>query len=194
MIIMEPVQNAGGSIVPPAGYWDGLREICDRHGILLVSDEVICAFGRIGDWFGAAAPRLAAGHDHLRQGPDRRPLLDGRRADLRRVAEPFLDGQGDYLHGITFGGHPVGSAVALKAIEIFERENVIDNVQANEPRPRELLEGLRDIPIVGDVRGLGHFFAIECVKRPGDARSPSTEAEAGGCSRTSSPTSSGSPA
>ena len=75
MIIMEPVQNAGGSIVPPAGYWDGLREICDRHGILLVSDEVICAFGRIGEWFGAQRLGYAARHDHLRQGPDRRPLL-----------------------------------------------------------------------------------------------------------------------
>ncbi len=94
MIIMEPVQNAGGSITPPEGYWDGLREICDRHGILLVSDEVICAFGRIGEWFGAQRLGSAAGHDHLRQGPDRRPLLDGRPAHARPDRRALPDRQG----------------------------------------------------------------------------------------------------
>ena len=78
MLIAEPVQNAGGSIVPPRGYWQGLREICDRHGILLCADEVICAFGRIGHWFGVERFDYRPRPDHLRQGPDRRPLLDGR--------------------------------------------------------------------------------------------------------------------
>jgi adenosylmethionine-8-amino-7-oxononanoate aminotransferase len=95
-----------------------------------------------------------------------------------RIAEPFLTGSADYLHGITFGGHPVGASIALKAIEIMEREEVLDNVRANEPLARELLEGLKDIPIVGDVRGMGHFFAIEVV-RDQDTREALTEDEAG---------------
>jgi adenosylmethionine-8-amino-7-oxononanoate aminotransferase len=164
MLIGEPVQNAGGCLVPPEGYWQGLRELCDRHGILLVSDEVICAFGRIGTWFGAQrlgyepdmitfAKGLTGAHF-----PMGGVLISG------RVAEPFVEGREMYLHGITFGGHPVGSAVALASIEIFERENVMDNVMANEPLLRDLLNGLRDIPIVGDVRGTGQFWAVELVR------------------------------
>jgi adenosylmethionine-8-amino-7-oxononanoate aminotransferase len=178
MIIMEPVQNAGGSITPPAGYWDGLREICDRYGILLVSDEVICAFGRIGEWFGAQ--RLGSQPDMITmaKGLTGAHFSMGGVLMTERVAAPFLTGKGDYLHGITFGGHPAGSAIALKALEIMERENVLDNVRENEPKIRELLEGLKDIPIVGDVRGMGHFFAIEAVKDQA-TREPLTEEEAG---------------
>ena len=177
MIIMEPVQNAGGSIVPPAGYWDGLREICDKYGILLVSDEVICAYGRIGEWYGAQ--RLGSQPDMITfaKGLTGAHFSMGGVLMHDRVAEPFLEGKNDYLHGITFGGHPVGSTIALKAIEIMERDNVLDNVRANEPRALEMLNGLKDIPIVGDVRGLGHFFAIECVKDQ-DTREPLTEDEA----------------
>jgi adenosylmethionine-8-amino-7-oxononanoate aminotransferase len=178
MIIMEPVQNAGGSIVPPAGYWDGLREICDKYGILLVSDEVICAYGRIGEWFGAQ--RLGSQTDMITfaKGLTGAHFSMGGVLMHDKIADPFLTGKADYLHGITFGGHPVGSTIALKAIEIMERENVIANVQANEPRALAMLEGLKDIPIVGDVRGLGHFFAIECVKDQA-TKEPLTEAEAG---------------
>ncbi len=177
MIIMEPVQNAGGSIVPPAGYWDGLREICDRYGILLVSDEVICAFGRLGTWFGAQ--RLGYTPDLITFAKG----LTGAHAAMGgvmisdKVADVFLDGKADYLHGITFGGHPVGSAIALGAIEIYEREGILQKVLDNEPKARELLDGLSDIPIVGDVRGMGHFFAIEVVKDQA-TREPLTEAEA----------------
>ncbi len=172
MIIMEPVQNAGGSITPPAGYWDGLREICDEHGILLVSDEVICAFGRIGTWFGAQ--RLGSQPDMITfaKGLTGAHFSMGGLFLSDKVAAPFLEGTEDYLHGITFGGHPVGSAVALKALEIFEREKILENVMANEAPAREMLEGLKDIPIVGDVRGMGHFFAIEVVKDQDDARAP----------------------
>ena len=178
MIIMEPVQNAGGSIVPPAGYWQGLREICDKHGILLLSDEVICAFGRLGDLVRRSAPRLLARHHHLRQGPDRRPRGDGRRAHLRQGRRRRSStGKADYLHGITFGGHPVGSAIALGALEIYEREGILQNVLDNEPKAREMLEGLKDIPIVGDVRGMGHFFAIEVVKDQA-TKEPLSDAEA----------------
>lgn len=177
MMIMEPVQNAGGSIVPPAGYWDGLREICDRHGILLVSDEVICAYGRIGEWFGAQ--RLGSQPDMITfaKGLTGAHFSMGGLLMQERIAEPFLTGKADYLHGITFGGHPVGSAVALKVLEIMEREEILANVNANEPLARDLLEGLKDIPIVGDVRGMGHFFAIEVV-RDQATREALTEAEA----------------
>jgi adenosylmethionine-8-amino-7-oxononanoate aminotransferase len=164
MLIAEPVQNAGGCLVPPDGYWQGLRELCDRHGILLVSDEVICAFGRIGTWFGAQ--RLGYEPDMITfaKGLTGAHFPMGGLLISERVAAPFLEGKEMYLHGITFGGHPVGSAVALATLEIYERENVMDNVMANEPRLHDLLNGLRDIPIVGDVRGIGHFWAVELVR------------------------------
>jgi adenosylmethionine-8-amino-7-oxononanoate aminotransferase len=164
MLIAEPVQNAGGCLVPPDGYWQGLRELCDRHGILLVSDEVICAFGRIGTWFGAQ--RLGYEPDMITfaKGLTGAHFPMGGVMISERVAAPFVEGREMYLHGITFGGHPVGSAVALASIEIFERENVLDNVTANESLLRDLLNGLRDLPIVGDVRGTGHFWAIELVR------------------------------
>ncbi len=164
MLIAEPVQNAGGCLMPPDGYWRGLREICDRHGILLVSDEVICAFGRIGTWFGAQ--RLGYEPDMITfaKGLTGAHFPLGGLLISGRVAAPFVEGREMYLHGVTFGGHPVGAAVALASIEIFEREAVFDNVIANEPLLRGLLDGLRDIPIVGDVRGAGHFWAIELVR------------------------------
>ena len=164
MMIMEPVQNAGGSIVPPEGYWQGLREICDRHGILLVSDEVICAFGRLGHWFGCQRFGYVPDLITFAKGLTGAYAAMGGVMISDRVAEPFLTGGGEYLHGLTFGGHPVGSQIALGAIEIYEREGIFEKVLANESLARELLEGLRDIPIVGDVRGMGHFFAIEVVK------------------------------
>jgi adenosylmethionine-8-amino-7-oxononanoate aminotransferase len=177
MIIFEPVQNAGGSIVPPDGYWQGLREICDKHGILLVSDEVICAFGRLGTWFGCE--RLGYSPDLITFAKG----LTGAYAAMGgvlmsdKVAEPFLTGKADYLHGITFGGHPVGSAIALGALEVYEREGILENVLGNEPKARDMLEGLKDIPIVGDVRGMGHFFAIEVVKDQA-TKEPLSDAEA----------------
>jgi adenosylmethionine-8-amino-7-oxononanoate aminotransferase len=164
MLIAEPVQNAGGCLMPPAGYWQGLRELCDRHGILLVSDEVICAFGRLGNWFGAQRFCYEPDMITFAKGLTGAHFPMGGVMISQRVAEPFVEGREMYLHGITFGGHPVGSAVALASIEIFERENVLDNVMANEPLLRDLLDGLRDIPIVGDVRGAGHFWAIELVR------------------------------
>ena len=170
MLIAEPVQNAGGCLVPPDGYWQGLREICDRHGILLVSDEVICAFGRIGTWFGAQ--RLGYEPDMITfaKGLTGAHFPMGGVLISERVAEPFIEGREMYLHGITFGGHPVGSAVALASIEIFEREKVLDNVMANEPLLRDLLNGAarhpdrrrraRHRPLLGDRAG----------PRSGDAR------------------------
>ena len=177
MIIMEPVQNAGGSIVPPAGYWQGLREICDKHGILLLSDEVICAFGRLGTWFGAQRLDYSPDMITFAKGLTGAYAAMGGVLISDKVAEPFLTGKADYLHGITFGGHPVGSAIALGAIEIYEREGILQSVLDNEPKAREMLEGLKDIPIVGDVRGMGHFFAIEVVKDQA-TKEPLQDAEA----------------
>jgi adenosylmethionine-8-amino-7-oxononanoate aminotransferase len=164
MIIAEPVQNAGGSIVPPQGYWSGLREICDRHGILLCSDEVICAFGRIGHWFGAERFDYVPDLITFAKGLTGAHFAMGGMLISDRVAAPFLDGRSNFLHGYTFGGHPVGAAVALASIETIEDEGVIGNVRANEPIAGAALDDLRDIPIVGDVRGAGHFWAIELVR------------------------------
>jgi adenosylmethionine-8-amino-7-oxononanoate aminotransferase len=164
MIIAEPVQNAGGSIVPPEGYWAGLREICDRHGILLCSDEVICAFGRLGYWFGADRFGYVPDLITFAKGLTGAYFSMGGVLISDRVAEPFLDGRSNYLHGYTFGGHPVGAAVALAAIETVESEGVLENVRTNEPLAGEVLNELRDIPIVGDVRGAGYFWAIELVR------------------------------
>jgi adenosylmethionine-8-amino-7-oxononanoate aminotransferase len=164
MLIAEPVQNAGGCLVPPDGYWQGLRELCDRHGILLVSDEVICAFGRIGTWFGAQ--RLGYEPDMITfaKGLTGAHFPMGGLLISERVAAPFLEGKEMFLHGITFGGHPVGAAIARKTLEIYERDGVMENVMANEAVLHDSLNALRDIPIVGDVRGIGHFWAIELVR------------------------------
>jgi adenosylmethionine-8-amino-7-oxononanoate aminotransferase len=164
MLIAEPVQNAGGSIVPPPGYWQGLREICDRHGILLCADEVICAFGRIGHWFGIERFGCVPDLITFAKGLTGAHFAMGGLLISDRVAAPFLDGRSNYLHGYTFGGHPVGAAVALAALETIESEGVLENVRANEPVVAAALDGLRDIPIVGDVRGAGHFWAIELVR------------------------------
>jgi adenosylmethionine-8-amino-7-oxononanoate aminotransferase len=164
MLIAEPVQNAGGSIVPPRGYWAGLREICDRHGILLCSDEVICAFGRIGHWFGAERFEYVPDLITFAKGLTGAHFAMGGMLISDRVAAPFLDGRSDYMHGYTFGGHPVGAAVALASIETIEAEGVLENVRSNEPVAEAALDSLRDIPIVGDVRGAGHFWAIELVR------------------------------
>jgi adenosylmethionine-8-amino-7-oxononanoate aminotransferase len=164
MMIAEPVQNAGGSIVPPEGYWAGLREICDRHGILLCSDEVICAFGRLGHWFGADRFGYVPDLITFAKGLTGAYFSMGGVLISDRVAEPFLDGRSNYLHGYTFGGHPVGAAVALAAIETVESEGVLENVRTNESLAGEVLNELRDIPIVGDVRGAGYFWAIELVR------------------------------
>jgi adenosylmethionine-8-amino-7-oxononanoate aminotransferase len=163
-VIMEPVQNAGGCFTPPEGYWQRIREICDRYNVLLISDEVICAWGRLGEWFGAQR------YDYL---PDIITTAKGLTSAYApmgaliasdKLAEPFLDGTNSFTHGFTFAGHPICSAVALANLDVMEREGIIENVCNNEGAFREMLESLRDIPIVGDVRGAGFFHAIELVK------------------------------
>ncbi|MEX2269460.1 MAG: aspartate aminotransferase family protein [Acidimicrobiia bacterium] len=174
-VYLEPVQNAGGCLVPPEGYFPRVREICDRYGVLLVSDEVICAFGRLGDWFGAQTfdyqPDMITMAKGLTSGYS--PLGGVICSD--RLAEPFLEPGVSFLHGITFGGHPVSCAVALANFDIFETEGLLDHVRANEAGFRERLDGLRDIPIVGDVRGMGYFHAIELVRDPATKASFTSE-------------------
>src|SRR4051794_40234417 len=170
MIIAEPVQNAGGCLVPPAGYWSGLREIADRYGIALVADEVITGFGRIDGWF--AAPAMGAVPDLITcaKGITSAYAPMGAVIVSDRIAEPLYEDGRMLLHGITFGGHPVAAAVALRNLEIFEREGVIENVRAHEGYLRERLEVLRErLPIVGDVRGAGYFWALELVRDAQDA-------------------------
>jgi len=165
-LYLEPVQNAGGCFVPPAGYFQRVREICDRHGVLLVSDEVICAFGRLGHMFGCERydymPDIVTTAKGLTSGYS--PLGAVICRDF--IAEPFLSGKASFLHGITFGGHPVSCAVGLRNLELFEEEGILANVQANQDEFRTRIESLRDVPIVGDVRGTGYFLALELVADP----------------------------
>jgi adenosylmethionine-8-amino-7-oxononanoate aminotransferase len=162
-VFMEPLQNTGGAFAPPPGYWARIREICDRYGVLLVSDEVICAFGRLGHMFGS---------DRYGYQPDLITFAKGVTSGYAplggvmvsdHIAEPFLDDPNLFLHGQTFGAHPVCCAVANANLDILEREDLCGNVLAKQDRFTELLEGLRDIPLVGDVRGDGYFRAIELV-------------------------------
>jgi adenosylmethionine-8-amino-7-oxononanoate aminotransferase len=163
-VFVEPVQNSGGCFPPPEGYFDRVREICDEYEVLLVSDEVICAFGRIGSMFACddfgyvpdiitCAKGMTSGYAPI-----------GAMIASDRLFEPFAKGTTTFSHGFTFGGHPVASAVAMANLDIFERENLNDHVKANAGSFRATLEKLLDLPIVGDVRGAGYFYGIELVK------------------------------
>jgi adenosylmethionine-8-amino-7-oxononanoate aminotransferase len=163
-VILEPVQNSGGCFVPQDGYFQRVREICDRHGVLLISDEVICAWGRLGYWFGCERYDYEPDMVTMAKGLTSAYAPLGAVLASDRVAEPFLHGTETFTHGFTFGGHPMACAVALANIEVMEREDLCGHVRANEGRLREMLEGLRDLEIVGDVRGAGYFQAIELVK------------------------------
>jgi adenosylmethionine-8-amino-7-oxononanoate aminotransferase len=164
MVIMEPVQNAGGSFTPPDGYFRGVREICDRYGILLCADEVITAFGRLGAWF--ASERYDIRPDLITSAKGLSSAHASIGAVIARdaVMEPFLQGASMYSHGITFGGHPVQAAIALKNIEIMKRERIVEHVADQQDAFRERLAELLDLPIVGDLRGTGFFYALELVK------------------------------
>ena len=163
-VILEPVQNAGGCFVPPDGYFQRVREICDELDVLLISDEVICSWGRLGYYFGAERYGYQPDIITTAKGLTSAYAPMGAVIASDRVFEPFTEGTRSFTHGITFGGHPVSAAVALANLDVFERESLNEHVRENEPALRGMLEGLRDIPIVGDVRGAGYFQAIELVK------------------------------
>jgi adenosylmethionine-8-amino-7-oxononanoate aminotransferase len=163
-VILEPVQNAGGCITPPEGYFARVREICDQHDVLLISDEVICSWGRLGAYFGCERlgyqPDIVTTAKGLTSGYA--PM--GAMIFSDEIAGAFIQSGSPFLHGYTFGGHPVCAAIAHANLDIIEGEGLIDHVRAHEGAFRGMLESLRDIPIVGDVRGLGYFHAIELVK------------------------------
>jgi adenosylmethionine-8-amino-7-oxononanoate aminotransferase len=163
-VILEPVQNAGGCFTPPDGYFQRVREICDENNVLFISDEVICSWGRLGEWFGAQRFDYQPDLITTAKGLTSAYAPMGAVIASDRVAEPFLHGTNSFMHGFTFAGHPICAAVALANIEVMEREGVIENVRENEPRLRAMLDSLRELPIVGDVRGAGYFQAIELVK------------------------------
>jgi adenosylmethionine-8-amino-7-oxononanoate aminotransferase len=163
-VILEPVQNAGGCFTPPEGYFQRVREICDQYDVLLISDEVICAWGRLGEWFGSERYGYQPDMITTAKGLTSAYAPMGAVIVSDRLAEPFLQGANSFIHGFTFAGHPVCSAVAMANLDAFEREGVLENVRANEGAFRTMLESLRDLPIVGDVRGAGYFQAIELVK------------------------------
>ncbi len=163
-VFLEPVQNSGGCFPPPPGYFQRVREICDKYDVLLVADEVITGFGRIGEMFAST---------HYGFQPDMITCAKGMTSGYSpigativsdRIYEPFRHGTTAFYHGYTFGGHPVSSAVALANLDIFEEEKLVQNVKENSPLFRAALERLTDLPIVGDVRGDGYFFGIELVK------------------------------
>ena len=163
-VILEPVQNAGGCFTPPTGYFQRVREICDRHGVLLISDEVICSWGRLGHMFGSERFDYVPDIITTAKGLTSAYMPMGAMIVADRIAEPFMQGSESFAHGFTFGGHPVAAAVALANIELMEREDLCGHVRANEGAFRAMLDSLRDIAIVGDVRGAGYFQAIELVK------------------------------
>ncbi len=138
LIHMEPVQNAGGSFLPPAGYWAGVRGLCDRYDILLSADEVITGFGRLGHWF--ASERYGVEPDIL--------------CCAKGLSSSYA----------AIGGHPVMCAIALKNIEIMKRDGIVDGVREHEEAFRSTLARLLELPIVGDLRGAGFFYALELVK------------------------------
>ena len=164
LVHMEPVQNAGGAFTPPEGYWRGVREICDRYDILLSADEVITAFGRVGYWFGSERYDIRPDIVTCAKGLSSSYAALGAVVANDRVMEPFLGATSMFSHGITFGGHPVMCAIALKNIEIMKREGILEHVRATEDAFRSTLAQLLELPIVGDLRGTGFFYAIELVK------------------------------
>ena len=163
-VIVEPVQNAGGCFVPPEGYFERVREICDRYDVLFISDEVICAWGRLGHWFGCERFGYVPDIVTMAKALTSAYAPMGALVASDRVAEPFMEGKESFVHGFTFAGHPVAAAVAMANIDIFEREDLCGHVLAKEGEFRQMLETLHDLPIVGDVRGAGFFQAIELVK------------------------------
>jgi adenosylmethionine-8-amino-7-oxononanoate aminotransferase len=163
-VFLEPVQNSGGCFPAPPGYFSRVRQICDSYDVLLVSDEVICAFGRLGEYFGALRCDYVPDIITCAKGMTSGYVPLGAMITSDRLVEPFRSTVDWFAHGVTFGGHPVGAAVALANLDIFEREDLLGNVRKHSEAFRAYLERLYDLPIVGDVRGDGYFFGIELVK------------------------------
>jgi putrescine aminotransferase len=160
--IGEPIQGAGGVLIPPKTYWPEINRICKQYDILLIADEVICGYGRTGKWFGT---------DYFGIKPDMMTTAKGLTSGYlplsamlmnNRVADVLINETGEYYHGFTYSGHPVSCAVALKNLEILENEKLVEGATAKGALLREKLnEAVGDLPIVGEVRGVGLIGAIE---------------------------------
>jgi len=163
-VVLEPVQNTGGALVPPPGYFERVREICDRYGVLLVSDEVICGFGRLGHWFGCERFDYQPDMITFAKGVTSGYAPLGGVIASDKLASPFLENDRVFLHGLTFGGHPVSCAVAIANLDVMQREDLPGNVLRNESVFDEVMARIGELPIVGDVRGCGYFRVAELVK------------------------------
>ena len=163
-VFVEPVQNAGGCFPPPPGYLKRVREICTKYGVLMVSDDTICAFGRLGEWFGANKYDYVPDIITCAKGITSAYAPLGAMIVRDAIMEPFLSADTSFLHGFTFAGHPVSCAVALANIKAFEDEDILGHVNRLAPVFRSALETLTDLPIVGEIRGEGFFYGIELVK------------------------------
>lgn len=170
LIIAEPVQNAGGCLVAPAGYWKGLRELADKYGILLMADEVIAGCGRLGEWIATGREGITPDLVSLAKGLTSAYAPMGAVLAAERAIAPIAESGAVFRHGITFGGHPVAAAIALKNMEIFERDGVLTNVGDLTPYLADKMKTLLDVPIVGDVRGDGFFWAMELVRDDDNTR------------------------
>jgi len=165
-VIAEPVMGAGGVIVPPATYFPRLREICDRHDVLLIADEVITGFGRSGRWFALGHWGVEPDLVSFAKGVTSAYLPLGGLILSRRVHEAIQSAPADqkFMHAATYSGHPVCCAVALRNLDIIEDEGLVERAAAMGARLLEGLEALRDLPAVGDVRGLGMMCGVELVR------------------------------
>ena len=166
MVIAEPVQNGRGCLVPPDGYWQELRRICDRYGVLLCADEVICSFGRLGHFFGSERFGVVPDMITFAKGVTSAYLPLGGVVVRRPLLEEIWESEvGLYNHGSTFGGHPVATAVATANIQAMHDEQIMAHVRANEASMRAGFEKLVDAHnIVREVRGTGYFYALELMQ------------------------------
>ena len=163
--IAEPVQGAGGGIIPPASYWPEIQRICKKYGILLIADEVICGFGRLGEWFGSEHFDIEADLMPIAKGLSSGYLPIGGLMIGDRVTETVINKGSDFNHGFTYSGHPAACAVALENIRILKDEKIIEKAKNDlSPYLQEKWLALGDHPMVGEARGVGMVGALELVK------------------------------
>ncbi len=182
--IGEPIQGAGGVIVPPATYWPEIQRICRKHDVLLVADEVICGFGRTGHWFASDYFEIDADFMPVAKGLTSGYLPLSAAMVHDRVAEVLREQGGEFAHGFTYSGHPVSCAVGLKNIQIIEQEGLVEKVRDETgPYLQGRLAELNDHPIVGEVRGMGLVAGIQLTADKATRAAFEKEGEAGGLCR-----------
>jgi putrescine aminotransferase len=159
--IGEPIQGAGGVLIPPSTYWPEVQRICRKYGVLIISDEVICGFGRTGNWWGFQSLGFEPDIVPMAKGLSSGYLPIGAVAFADHLIKDFFELGGEFYHGMTYAGHPVAAAVALRNIEIIEQEKLVERARELGPYFAEALASLRDHPIVGETRSMGLIGAIE---------------------------------